>query len=154
MAKRDDMYENLSERAEKSARRGARRYAKGIHPLTWLIWLLSLVLGVVMGWGLCFLFTASDGFELEGREVYTAYVGQDVHYNEKGVRAVSFGRDISGKVTVKTELKEVADGVYLIDCSKVGEYTIEYTVDDGRYKDITLVRTFKVAEPAESETAE
>ena len=70
-------------------------------------------------------------------------------FEEEGVEAIQFGRDVSGKVAVETELQKDANGNYVIPTDKEGVYTITYTVDAYKFQKgengvIKRIRTFTV----------
>ena len=142
--------EKLQQEAKKQVTRKAKRTAKKkikrIHPLSFLVWILALALGVGAGVGACALICRNDGFEILGKSEIQIPVeeGKTYDYTDKGVKIVSFGKDISNRVKINTNMIETDDGVYTVDASEEGLYYIIYTVDDPRYGDIKRVRTITV----------
>ena len=91
--------------------------------------LLFFVIGIVGG-ALFSLHTfKTDRFLLKGETAVSIDIGADYTYTEQGVEAICFGKDVSDRLTVETELKKDANGNYVIPTDKAGVYTITYTVD-------------------------
>ena len=122
----------------------AKRKVKRLHPMTFVICFLALALGVGAGIGGYILISSNDCVELIGDSNYTVVVGTPFVYEDEGVKAISFGGDISDKVSVETNLTELDDGEYTVDTSRIGEYYIIYTVDSVKYGEIQRVRTINV----------
>ena len=109
-----------------------------------MICALALIIGVGAGIGAYSFISRNDCFKLRGDAEYTVSVGAEVTYVDEGVKIISFGKDISSEVEVKTNLKKISSGKYAVDTTKPTEYYIIYTVDDAKYGNIQRVRTITV----------
>ena len=143
---KEKMQKNVQKKVVSKTKRKAKSKIKRIHPLSFVVWILALALGIGLGAGVCAFLCRDDGFELIGKSEITIPVeeGKIYDYTDKGVRAVSFGKDISKRVKVETNMAESDDGVYSFDASNAGLYYLIYTVDDPRYGEIKRVRTITV----------
>ena len=133
-------------KVRRKVKRKAKSKAKKIHPATYVIAILCLALGIGAGAGGCALVCKNDCFKLNGRKSYTVSVGTPLVYGDEGVRIISFGKNISDRVEIETNLTETDDGRYTADTSRSGEYYIIYTVDSVKYGKIQRVRTISVTE--------
>lgn len=97
-----------------------------------LLVILFLLLGGGIGYGGSLLLTKNDTFELIGEKNITLNVNEI--YNDSGVKVISYGKDLTDKVHIDSDL----------DLTKEGEYTIIYTVKSIKYKDIKRVRYITV----------
>lgn len=91
----------------------------------------------------------NDVFVVLGEKNIELFVGDDFDFKDEGVKIISFGRDISNKVNIKTNLTKDSQGNYVVDTSVEGEYYIIYTIDDIKYGNIQKVRTISIL-PTES----
>ncbi|MBO5416353.1 MAG: hypothetical protein J6A83_06965 [Clostridia bacterium] len=148
MADTEKMKEKVAQKAKNNVKRKVKRKAKSkakkIHPATYIIALLCLALGIGAGAGACALVSRDDCFKLRGDKSYTVSVGAPLVYKDEGVKIVEFGRDISDKVEIRTNLTENDDGSYNVDTTEPCEYYIIYTVDSVKYGKIQRVRTITV----------
>ncbi len=130
---------NRKRRVEKELRR--------IHPLMIALPVAFLLLGVLLGYVLCpRLLRVEDGFSLKGEKTHTYAVTEvtTASYAEEGYCFSLFGVDLSDYVEVSSTLPQEG-GVYRIDLSGEGVYSITYTVVHPLfYRDVRLVRTFTV----------
>lgn len=135
----------------KNAKRAVKREVKKTHPMTFLIPVLFLVLAFVVGYiGAGALFQ-TDGFSVRGEKQYTVRVGESFTYTDEGFVCTALGRDISDKVSVKSNMT-LTDGVYTVDTTKPGEYYISYTCTDSLfYTNVRLVRVISVLEEVEAD---
>lgn len=138
-------------KAKSKAKRTVKKKAKRISPLSYVIWLLVLAIGLAVGAGACAFLCRNDGFEVLGKKEQHLPIlgegeGEVYEFTDKGVKIVSFGRDISDRVKVRTNMTEVdaEEGKYAFDGTKEGVYYLIYTVDDPRFGEIQRVRTFFV----------
>ena len=120
---------DYSERAAKKGSKKLWKKIKALHPATKAIAVLCLVLGLAVGAIFCLASFKNDHFVLKGQTNVSIQVGDTYTYTEEGVDAVCFGRDVSGKLQVETDLEQDANGRYIIPTDKEGVYTITYTVD-------------------------
>ena len=146
---KEKLQKEVKKRAVRKTKRTAKKKLRRTHPLSFVIWALALIVGVGIGVGACALICSNDGFTIVGESDRTLPINQknpQYVYRDEGVRIVSFGRDISDRVTVQTNMIGGEDGVYGFDVSKDGFYYIIYTVDDPRFGEIKRIRTFTVGE--------
>lgn len=118
MAKRGKMQKN----AEKAIRK--------THPLTILLTLVFLLVGIGTGIGLSEFLIRNDKFVLNGEQEIRLSVGEE--YIEPGATVISFGKDISDRVLISGDA---------LNTSVVGEYQLVYQVENFRYKHYRRVRT-------------
>ena len=116
---------NYSAKTERTLRRAIKR----LHPLTKVIAVLALLIGIAGGVAFTHFAFQNDRFTLKGQTQFSVDLGADYVYTEQGVEAVCFGRDVSDKLQVQTTLEKDANGNYIIPTDKEGVYTITYTVD-------------------------
>ena len=138
----------VQNQAVRKTKRTAKKKLRRIHPLSFVVWILAIAIGIGAGAGACAFICRNDGFELVGKSALTVQKveesGKLYEYTDKGVKIVSFGKDISDKVKIETNMEEVDDGVYAFDASEENVYYIVYTVDDARFGEIRRVRTITV----------
>ena len=109
-----------------------------------------LILGIGIGGALTYFLSRNDRFLLVGETHFSVDAGEEpYYYTEEGVEAIQFGRDVSGKLHVETELEQDANGNYVIPTDEEGVYTITYTVDAYKFQKgengvIKRIRTFTV----------
>ena len=150
MAKKEnDFWDELREQGERRTRRRAKSKLKKLHPATKALAVLFLVIGLIGGYTVCGFLSKNDRFVLVGDTAFSIDVGASYTYTEQGVEAVQFGRDVSDKLTVETDLEKDANGNYVIPTDKEGVYTITYTVDAYKFQKgengvIKRIRTFTV----------
>ena len=148
MADMDKIKQKAANKAKAKAKRKvkskAKSKAKRVHPLTWVIAVLALLIGVGAGIGAYTFISRDDCFKLKGDADYVFPVGADITYVDEGVKIISFGKDVSSEVEVKTNLKKIGDGKYAVDASEPAEYYMIYTVDDAKYGKVQRVRTITV----------
>ena len=141
--------------ATKKAQKQLKKKLKKIHPVTKAIAILFLVIGIAGGALFSLHSFKNDRFLLKGEASFSIDVGEVYTYTEQGVDAVCFGRDVSDKLTVETDLEKDADGNYIIPTDKAGVYTITYTVDCLKFGEkapngvIKRIRVFTVNEVEE-----
>ena len=123
----------MAKNIEKSAKRYVKKGFKRLHAATKLAMAVALIIGIAAGALACIHFSKDDRFVLKGQTSFsfdmvegstTPYL-----YTEEGVEAYCFGKDVSGKLSVETNLEKDAEGRYIIPTDKEGVYTITYTVD-------------------------
>ncbi len=104
---------------------------KKAHPVAFLLVVLFLVVGAVAGYFVVQYLTKNDKFELIGEQTITLSLGET--YEDEGAVAVSFGRDISDRIVVETDIPEN-------EIAEAGRYYIKYTIDDIRYSGVVKYR--------------
>lgn len=150
MAKKDnDFLDALLDRGEKKAKRRAKSKVKRLHTATKVFAVLFLLIGIAAGFAVCTFMSKNDRFVLLGDQSFSVDVGDSYTYTEQGVEAICFGRDVSAKLSVETDLEQDANGNYIIPTDKEGVYTITYTVNAYKFQKgengvIKRIRTFTV----------
>ncbi len=144
MADKEKIRKAVEKEAKKKVKRKVKSKVRRLHPLTFVICFLCLALGVGAGIGAYTFISRDDCFVLNGEKNYTVSVGSDFTYGDEGAKVISFGKDISDRVQIETNLTEIGDGKYTADTSKTGEYYIIYTVDSIKYGDVQRVRVITV----------
>lgn len=135
------------------SKRSTSRKIKSLGVKAIMIILLVTIIGVAIGAGACWVVCRNDCFTIIGQDEMTlpmttiSYVDEqpiesDTKYYDEGVKVISFGRDVSDKVYIKTDLKQNADGSYYAD--EVGTYYIIYQVDDIKYGKIFTVKRIRL----------
>lgn len=127
-----------------STQKNIEKTIKKMHPITLVVGLVFLVLGVVIGYFTSNFITKNDSFELIGDSSIVVEVGATGIYTDEGVKCISYGRDLSKNVIVNTNMTKNDDGTYSFDTTEEGEFYIIYTVDDVKYKGIQRVRVITV----------
>ncbi len=119
--------------------------AFGRKKISYFICILALVIGLAIGWFGGEYICKNDTFVLLGNKEYlVALDATDFVYEEEGVRIIEFGRDISGDVSVETNMTSLGDGKYTLDTTVPGRYYLKYTVDSPKYGEISRIRIFTV----------
>lgn len=154
MAKKDNkFFDELREQGERRARRRTKSSIKRLHTATKVLVVLFLAIGLAAGYFACTFVSKNDRFVLVGDTAFSIDVGAAYTYTEQGAEVVCFGRDVSDKLIVETELEKDANGNYIIPTDEEGVYTITYTVADtlltskfnkGENGVIKRIRTFTV----------
>lgn len=150
MAKKKNSRDDFEERAMREGKKSIKKAAKKTHPATKFAVVVCLLVGLAVG----VIFSRStfknDHFVLKGQAQYSIEAGSAFTYTEEGVDAVCFGRDVSDKLHVETDLQKDAAGNYIIPTDKEGVYTITYTVDAFKFGEkapngqIKRIRVFSV----------
>ena len=144
MADMDKIRKKARKKAQRKVKSRAKSKARRIHPLTWVIAALALIIGVCAGIGAYSFISRNDCFKLNGEAEYTVPIGESTVYLDEGAQIISFGKDISSEVKVMTNLKKISGNKYAVDASEPGEYYMIYTVEDAKYGNIQRVRTITV----------
>ncbi|MBR2460376.1 MAG: hypothetical protein IKB34_04020 [Clostridia bacterium] len=127
-----------------------KKALKKVHSAYLAVAAIALIVGLVAGAVLANSRISEDKFILNGEKNRTVSVGESLAYTDEGVTCVSFGKDVSGKVEIKTNMEQSEDGrSFTGDTSAECEYYIQYTVTDGRYKGLSRVRIFTVSADGE-----
>lgn len=143
-----DAPEDRKGKASRSTKSTARKVKK-IEIKALLIFLLVILFGGVIGAGVCWYVCRDDCFTIIGNEEITLTLKEDDEligprnsYRDDGVNVISFGRDVSDKVYIETNLKQYPDGNYYAD--EIGTYYIIYKVDDIKYGKIFTVQRIRL----------
>jgi len=138
--------------AERKVKKSAKKAIRKTHPATLAVALLFLIFGIAAGAFFALRLSENDRFVLKGETAVSVRAGTAFTYREEGAEAVSFGRDVSEKVTAVTDLQKDAGGNYVIPTDKPGVYTITYTVECFKFGEKSpngatkRIRTFTVTE--------
>ncbi len=131
---------DFDDNSSKSAKRSAKKNLKKIGTGGIIAVVCLLIIGVVGGIFSLKYFTRNDCFNLLGKDEITLMLGET--YTDESVYAVSFGRDVSDKVYIDTNLKTNERGEYYAD--EVGTYYIVYKVDDIKYDKLFTVQRIRL----------
>lgn len=122
------------------------RKVKKMNRVTLVLAVLFLLIGVAVGAGGAYTVTRDDAFLLSGEREFTYTVGESggaIAFTDPGVTVTAFGRDAGKSVTTSSNLTKDGD-TYTIDTSEEGVFYIAYTSSSLRYRNVRLVRTFRV----------
>lgn len=139
-----ELSKKTKRKIKSQAKKETKKAYKRLTPLSVVVIVSVFVLSVVLGVVAEKLITRKDEFVLLGNKSYEIEVGQEFTYTEEGFRIISFGKDLSDKVKIDTNMTKNLDGTYSIDTSVEGDYFIKYTVDSHKFGKIKRVRTFTV----------
>ncbi len=150
-----DAPESRNGKASRTTKRKTNRTIKKLGFKAILIILLVTIIGAAIGAGVCWYLTLDDQFVIIGKDEITLTLkdeneewGLNNCYNDEGVKVVSFGRDVSDKVYIETNLKQNPNRTYYAD--EVGTYYIIYRVDDIKYGKIFTVQRIRLITFVES----
>ncbi len=131
------------------ARKRKSALAKSVKKLSALsicLIVLFFVLGVGAGYFTVYSITKDDTFEVLGQKNITLNVGDEYTYEELGVKAIAYGKDISGDVKIEYQGFAISSGgTAIIDTSAEKLLRVIYTFDDGKFGKITKVRLITIA---------
>lgn len=150
-----DAPEDRNGKASRSAKKKANKTIKKLGFKAILIVLLVTIIGGAIGTGVCWFLTRDDCFTIIGKDEITLTLrgdGEEINsfnsYYDESVKVVSFGRNVSDKVYIETNLKQNDDGSYYAD--EIGTYYIIYKVDDIKYGKIFTVQRIRLITFVES----
>ena len=133
---------HLADRAGKTVKKELGK----IHPLTFAIPLIFLIIGVVLGYVGGSVLMKEDEFSLLGEKSITVFVGDSFSYTDEGFTCIALGKNISDKVKVESNMT-LTEGVYTVNTAEEGRYYISYTCEDSLFfSGVRLVRTVTVVE--------
>lgn len=104
------------------------------HPLLLLFFVLIFASCGVGGYFFAANVTKNDKFEIVGEKTIELTLGET--YEDEGAVAISFGKDISSKIKVESN----------VDFNEVGQYYLKYSVEDLRYNGVYRYRTIIISE--------
>lgn len=131
---------NVDENSSKSTKRSAKKNIKKIGTSGIIAVVCLLLIGVVGGVFTLKYFTRNDCFNLLGKDEITLMIGET--YVDDGIYAVSFGRDVSDKAYIETNLQMNDQGEYYAD--EIGTYYIVYKVDDIKYDKLFTIQRIRL----------
>lgn len=129
-------------RRKSEVQKAAEKAVKKTHTATVVLAILFFVIGCVGGVIVSMQLTKNDKFELNGKKTVYLEIGEK--YIEQGVTVISFGKDVSDKITTGGDF-----GAMNTDIE--GVYQIVYKIDDLRWGDYQRVRTVIVGNPEKGE---
>ena len=103
-----------------------------------LVALLCLIIGAGVGLGAYFIVCRNDTFEIIGKDEITITI--DDVYQDKGVKVIEFGKDVSDKVVVETNLVLDGEG----KPTQEGTFYFKYTVDSLKYGKIFKIQKIRL----------
>ncbi len=125
-------------RRKSEVQKAAEKAVKKTHTATVVLVVLFFLIGCIGGVFVSMQLTKNDKFELKGDKTVYLQIGEA--YSEAGVEIVSFGKDISAKVTYSGDYDS-------LDTATEGVYQIVYKVEDLRWGNFQRVRTVVVGNP-------
>ena len=149
--KKSSGFDDVMEKGERKAKRTLKKKIKNLHPLTKVLAIVFLIVGIAAGVLVCSLLSRNDRFVLKGDTQISIDAGTSYVYAEEGYEAVAFGMDCAGKVQVELGkgVTTDANGNYVIPAEE-GVYTITYTVNSLKFngklggEKILRIRVFTV----------
>ena len=135
-----EMFKNPLGKIKEIASDASNKYFKTSIVLV-IIWMVAVLLGKIS----FKYFTRNDCFELIGKDELTLTLGET--YIDESIHAVSFGRDVSDKVYIETNLQINQDGEYYAD--EIGTYYIVYKVKDFKYDKLFKIQRIRLIQYVE-----
>lgn len=129
-------------RRKSEVQKAAEKAVKKTHTATVVLAILFFVIGCIGGVIVSMQLTKNDKFELNGEKTVYLEIGEK--YVEPGVTVISFGKDVSDKITTGGDF-----GAMNTDIE--GVYQIVYKIDDLRWGDYQRVRIVIVGNPEKGE---
>ena len=99
---------------------------------------LLIIVGFAIGAGAYFLICKNDTFEIVGSDEITLTL--DESYEELGVKAIEFGKDISEKVKIETNMVLDSEN----KSNEIGTFYVKYTIDSIKYGKIFKIEKIKL----------
>ena len=100
--------------------------------------LFLILLGLAIGIGAYFLICKNDTFEIIGSDEIILTLNDA--YEEYGVKAIEFGKDISANVKTETNMTLDENG----KSSEVGTFYVKYTIDSIKYGKIFKIEKVRL----------
>ena len=149
--KKTSAFDSAVDAGERKAKRTLKKKIKNLHPLTKVLAVLFLLIGIAAGVFACSFLSKNDRFVLTGSTQISIDAGTPYVYVEEGYEAVAFGMDCAGKVQVEAGkgITTDANGNYVIPAEE-GVYTLTYTVNSFKFngtlggEKIQRIRVFTV----------
>lgn len=136
---------DIDNNSSKSAKNSTKKNLKRIGTGGIIAVVVMLIIGVVGGIFSFKYFTRNDCFDLIGKDELTLTLGET--YIDESIHAVSFGRDVSDKVYIETNLQINQDGEYYAD--EIGTYYIVYKVKDFKYDKLFKIQRIRLIQYVE-----
>lgn len=137
---------NGNRRATKKTVNAAKKELKKIGAKGILVAFLVLIVGLAAGAAAYFAVCSKDTFEIIGGDEIT--ITLEDKYVEQGVKIIEFGKDISDKAVIETNLVQSDSG----NPAEIGTFYVKYSVDSVKYGKIfriEKVRLINVVEASE-----
>ncbi len=149
--KKTNAFDDAVEKGERKAKRTVKKKIKNLHPVTKVLAVLFLIVGIAAGVLACSFLSKNDRFVLTGNTQISIDVGTSYVYAEEGYEAVAFGLNCAGKVQVQASegITTDANGNYVIPAEE-GVYTLTYTANSLKFngklggEKIQRIRVFTV----------
>ncbi len=132
--KKTSTLDDAMEKGERKAKRTLKKKIKNLHPLTKVLAVLFLIIGIAAGVFACSFLSRNDRFVLTGSTQISIDAGTSYVYAEEGYEAVAFGLNCAGKVQVEASkgITTDASGNFVIPAEE-GIYTLTYTVNSLKF---------------------
>lgn len=148
-------FESTSNKKNKSNKRTNKKVAKAVGLKGFVLALVCLLIFGAIGAGTIYFICRDDCFKIIGGDVELAV---NVPYVDEGAKAIEFGKDISNKIEIETNMIINQDGSFSpkldSDNNPIEDtYYIVYKVDSfkyGRFATVEKVRLVKFVEISES----
>ena len=127
--------------SDKKAKRNINKTAKSVSKLGSrgiLVFFICLLIGIAAGFGVYKIVCKNDCFQIIGADEITLTL--DEKYEESGVKIVEFGKDISDKVKIETNLNLDENG----KSKEVGTFYVKYTVDSVKFGKLFKIQKIKL----------
>ena len=129
----------VSRKARRTAESALRRYT----PITFIIPLCLLAVGLLLGYFGAGLLARGSDFVLVGEKTFPLAAGEAYTYTEEGLVFTYFGSDCSDAVEVTTNFPIAQDGSFTVTPEEGEVYYIAYTSTHPLFfSGVRLVRTF------------
>ena len=126
-----------------NSKRKAKSTLKKIHKGYIIIAVITLIVGVAIGYGAASFMFGSDTLAVKGQKTVTVSAGQTVTYSDEGIIYVSGGKDMSDKYEITdTNMTKLPSGEYTGVVTAENDLYIIYTVTEGRAAGQTVYRVF------------
>lgn len=135
-----DAPEDRNGKATRTTKKQQRETKKALKSLSLKIVLISLgllLLFLAVSGTSCYLLTKDDCFTLMGNKDVVIDIEKDSVYIEDGYKVIEFGKDVSDKVTIETNMRITEEGFYAPQIDELGNPII------GQYYIIYHAETFK-----------
>lgn len=135
-------------KVSKKNKNKAKKQLKNVSVKAWLFSILFLCIGIGAGISVWMFTCKNDTFELIGKDEITLTLNDK--YTNQGVKAISFGKDISAEILIETNLLTDENGDYYAE--DIGTYYIKYYSKDVKYGTIFKVEKIRLitfVEPSE-----
>ena len=110
--------------------------------------ILSCIIGIAAGIAAFFVISSNDTFEIIGSEQVTVFIGDE--YIDEGVKIIEFGKDLSDKATLDSNLVLINGKT-----AELGTFYVKYSADTVKYgklfkiEKIRLINVVEISEGGE-----